>query len=62
MKTTILPRLYALALSATFATVATFGVAVLMADSGERAHIAAVKASSTTALTQAPIAADAKNI
>ena len=52
MKTTLLTRLSALTLSTTFATVATLGVAFMMTDSGERAHLAASQ-SATTVLTQA---------
>ena len=40
MKTNALTRIYALAMSALFATVATVGVAVLMASSGEHARMA----------------------
>ena len=52
MKTTLLTRLSAFTLSATFATVATLGVAFMMTDSGERAQLAASQ-SATTILTQA---------
>jgi hypothetical protein len=38
MKTNALTHIYALAMSALFATVATVGVAVMMASSGERAR------------------------
>ena len=51
MKTTLLTRLSAFTLSATFATVATLGVALMMTDSGERAHVAASHTSQTV-LTQ----------
>lgn len=40
MKTNILNRIYALAMSALFATVATVGVAVVMTSSGEHARTA----------------------
>jgi hypothetical protein len=49
MKTNILNRIYALAMSAVFATVATVGVAVVMTSSGEHAFNAA----QSSALTQA---------
>jgi hypothetical protein len=39
MKTNALARIYALAMSALFASVATVGVAVLMASSGEQARM-----------------------
>jgi hypothetical protein len=39
MKTTALARIYALAMSALFASVATVGVAVMMASSGEHARM-----------------------
>ena len=38
MKTQALTRIYALAMSAVFATVATVGVAVVMTSSGEQAR------------------------
>jgi len=38
MKTNILARIYALAISALFASVATVGVAVVMTSSGEHAR------------------------
>lgn len=38
MKTSIFARIYALAISALFATVATIGVAVMMAAGGEHAR------------------------
>jgi len=38
MKTSTLARIYAFAISALFATVATVGIAVLMASSGEQAR------------------------
>ena len=52
MNTTLMTRLSALTLSATFATIATLGVAFMMTDSGERAHFAATH-SNATVLTQA---------
>ncbi len=71
MKTNALTRIYALAMSALFASVATVGVAVLMASSGEQARMefnasAAARQSSqpaTQELTQlqAP-AANAKQV
>jgi hypothetical protein len=39
MKTNALARIYALAMSALFASVATVGVAVMMAASGEQARV-----------------------
>lgn len=51
MKTALLTRLSAFALSATFATIATLGVAMLMTDSGDRAQLAAAHAAPTV-LTQ----------
>jgi len=39
MKTNALARIYALAMSALFATVATVGVAVMMTSSGEQARM-----------------------
>jgi hypothetical protein len=50
MKTQALTRMYALAISAVFATIATVGVAVVMTSSGERAETefnAAAQQSST---------------
>ncbi len=44
MKTNIMNRIYALAMSAVFATVATVGVAVVMTSSGEHAFNAAQSA------------------
>ena len=41
MKTQALTRIYALAMSAVFATIATVGVAVVMTSSGEHAFNAA---------------------
>jgi hypothetical protein len=38
MKTNLMTRIYALAMSALFASVATVGVAVMMASSGEHAR------------------------
>ena len=38
MKTSALARIYALAMSALFASVATIGVAVMMASTGEQAR------------------------
>lgn len=38
MKTSVLARIYTLAMSALFATVTTVGVAVLMTSSGEQAR------------------------
>jgi hypothetical protein len=38
MKSNLLPRIYALAMSALFASVATVGVAVMMTSSGEHAR------------------------
>ena len=52
MKTTILTRIYALALSTVFATLATIGVAVIMTESGDRAQTAASNAAVTSTLTQ----------
>ena len=52
MKTTILTRIYALALSTVFATLATIGVAVIMTESGDRAQMAASNAAVTSTLTQ----------
>ena len=52
MKTTILTRIYALALSTVFATLATIGVAVIMTESGDRAQMAASNAVVTSTLTQ----------
>ena len=40
MKTNTLARIYALAISAVFATIATVGVATMMAASGEQARTA----------------------
>ena len=51
MKTTLLTRLSAFTLSATFATVATLGVALMMTGSGEHAQLAAAHATPTV-LTQ----------
>ena len=39
MKTSVLARIYALAMSVLFASVATVGVAVMMSSSGEQAII-----------------------
>ena len=52
MKTTILTRIYALALSTVFATLATIGVAVIMTESGDRAQMAASNAAVTSTLTE----------
>lgn len=52
MKTTILTRIYALALSTVFATLATIGVAVIMTESGDRAQMAASNAAVASTLTQ----------
>lgn len=52
MKTTILTRIYALALSTVFATLATIGVAVIMTESGDRAQMAASNAAVTSTLSQ----------
>ena len=52
MKTTILTRIYALALSTVFATLATIGVAVIMTESGDRAQMAASNAVVTSTLTE----------
>lgn len=67
MKTNALTRIYALAISALFASVATVGVAVMMTASGERARTefnAGVAARQTSQATtpeltqwQAPVAA-----
>ena len=71
MKTTALTRIYALAISALFASLATVGVAVLMVASGEqaRADFAARTAArqsappATQALTQLPTpAVNAKQV
>ena len=52
MKTTILTRIYALALSTVFATLATIGVAVIMTESGDRTQMAASNAAVTATLSQ----------
>ena len=57
MKTNLLTRIYALAMSALFASVATVGVAVMMASSGEHARTeinasAVVQQSSQPATTE----------
>jgi hypothetical protein len=55
MKTNALTRIYAFAMSALFATVATVGVAVLMASSGEHSFSAAMQQSATPKQLLAPI-------
>ncbi|MBK8739221.1 MAG: hypothetical protein IPM02_06550 [Betaproteobacteria bacterium] len=55
MKTNAMSRIYAFAMSALFATVATVGVAVMMTSSGELARtefIAAATQPATTNLSQ----------
>ena len=50
MKTQALTRIYALAISAVFATVATVGVAVVMTSSGEHARKQLAVAQQTSTL------------
>jgi hypothetical protein len=58
MKTNALTWIYALAMSAVFATVATIGVAVVMASSGEHAStqfdVAAQQTSTSWRMTRRP--------
>jgi hypothetical protein len=51
MKTNALVRIYALAMSALFASVATVGVAVMMASSGEQAR---TESNASAATQQSP--------
>jgi hypothetical protein len=55
MKSSIVTRLYAIALSAVFASMATFGVAVLMSSSGEEGRMA------VSANASAPVGAEPAN-
>ena len=54
MNTTLLTRISALALSIMLATVATAGVALMMSDSGDRAHLAGVQSGSQIAAMTQP--------
>ena len=58
MKTQVLTRIYALAMSAVFATVATVGVAILMTSSGEhsRTQFDAAQQTSTLILVHDQVA------
>ena len=53
MKIDILTRIYALAMSALFASVATVGVAVMMASSGEQARTESIVSAGAQQGTQA---------
>jgi hypothetical protein len=57
MKTNALARIYALAMSALFASVATVGVAVMMASSGEHARTE-FNASAATRQSPQPVTTD----
>ena len=48
MKSSIVTRLYAIALSAVFASMATFGVAALMSSSGDDGRVTAAASAAST--------------